>query len=100
MCCLLSEGSILATGSRDYSVNFWDVSTAQKLASNQTTLNMVTGLKHLDSNLFVQTSEDLKMRIWDANAQEVQSFALTQYFPVRNPTNSLDIFNKQFKFVE
>jgi hypothetical protein len=60
------DSRTLATGSRDYNVCFWDVPTGAKTAVANINQNMVTALKWVpgEANLVLQTSEDLKMRIW------------------------------------
>ena len=45
---------------------FWDVPTGVRTAVANINQNMVTALKWVpgEANLVLQTSEDLKMRIW------------------------------------
>ena len=74
---------VLCSGSRDYSVRWWDIETGVQKAANSITLNMVTALKWIEANDVLQTSEDLIMKVWDARTAAVsQNFPKTDYFPL------------------
>lgn len=56
----------LVTGSRDCSVRCWDVETGVELQRAKILRNVVLALRHVPfTRTFVQSSEDLKLRLWD-----------------------------------
>ncbi|KAK3282038.1 hypothetical protein CYMTET_10206, partial [Cymbomonas tetramitiformis] len=64
------------TGSRDYTVRVWDLNTAQQVRMNKISRNVVTCMAAFPSEpAFLQTSEDLQVRVWDSRDLSVaQSF--------------------------
>lgn len=66
------DGSYVYVGSRDYSVKQYDVSTGQAVATFSSPRNIVTsiavGSVGASTGLVYQSSEDLKIRIWDPRA--------------------------------
>ena len=61
----------MASGSRDQTTRLWDVETQKQLYSRKIERNAITYLKWLPNNedLFVECSEDLTLRMWDARAK-------------------------------
>jgi WD40 repeat protein len=57
----------LASGSRDQTTRLWDVETCQQLQSRKIDRNAITYIKWLPNNsdLFIECSEDLTLRLWD-----------------------------------
>ena len=56
----------LASGSRDYTIRIWDVSTHTHIVGSKINWNVVTHLKwQPNSQVLVQCSEDLRLRVWD-----------------------------------
>jgi WD40 repeat protein len=58
---------VLATGARDYKTVLWDLEEGKKTNMISIDRNMVTDMKWLpsDNNTFMQSSEDLRLRIFD-----------------------------------
>jgi len=63
----------LVSGSRDYSLRFWDVSTSSCIGMSSITQNVVTCVRWIPSrpHVCVQSSEDLTLRVWDARLRQV-----------------------------
>lgn len=59
-----SQSQYLASGSADWSMRLWDLNKLQELSKNVINWNVITSIKYC-SNLIIQTSEDLRLRIWD-----------------------------------
>lgn len=96
---------MLCSGSRDYSVRFWDTATAKEIRASADNLNVVTAVKWIPGETIVvqsefncrslssassfllrpsTASEDLTLRLWDSRTQSVvQRFSTDRYFPVR-----------------
>ena len=56
----------LASGSRDYTIRIWDGETHKHIVGSKVNWNVVTYLKWQPSTqLLIQCSEDLKLRVWD-----------------------------------
>ena len=73
-CISLGETN-LATGGRDYTTILWDLETQKAEFKNRIDRNMVTDMKWMpnDNNVFVQCSEDLRMRFFDIRDGVVES---------------------------
>lgn len=65
----LSQGFMIS-GSRDCSVQAWDLQTARVVNKSKILRNVVLGIKKVPHmpKTFVQTSEDLALRLWDVDA--------------------------------
>ena len=72
-----SDGSVLCSGSRDYSVRVWDVASGKCAHEYRAPRNVVTSLllaggdalsQHPSPGLLYQASEDLCVRVWDYRA--------------------------------
>jgi WD40 repeat protein len=57
----------LYTGSRDYSVKCWDITTQTCISKYSSARNVVTDMQFLGgtNHTLVQSSEDLSLRVWD-----------------------------------
>ena len=82
-----SDGTRIASGSRDTTIRVWDVATGKQRARNSTPRNLVTCLQWFpdNSSLLAQGSEDLSLRIWDVRTSVVkasQTFKGYVYFPL------------------
>lgn len=86
---------MICSGSRDYSIKIWDVSTGELIREYSCPRNIVTCViwpsfhdnitSPLDGNIVLQGSEDLCIRGWDVRQSSKQpSIHLTgfQYFPL------------------
>jgi len=60
-----SKGNYTVSGSSDWSVRVWDLNKCSEVSKSTINWNVVTSLKFISENTFVQTSEDLKIRVWD-----------------------------------
>jgi WD40 repeat protein len=68
-CSDLDNGNELCSGSRDYSVKFWDLTSEQCVSSVEIQLNVITDIQSIPlTNNYLQTSEDLMLRIWDSRS--------------------------------
>jgi WD40 repeat protein len=65
--CISLGETVLATGARDYKTVLWDLEEGKKTNMISIDRNMVTDMKWLpsDNNTFMQSSEDLRLRIFD-----------------------------------
>ena len=61
------DGTMLASGGRDQKTIVWDIEKVKAIKKSEIYRNVITYHKFLKSNpnLFIQTSEDLKLRLWD-----------------------------------
>ena len=61
------QGELLASAGRDCTTRVWNVETQQCISKRKISRNVVTGVKWLPNSpdLFVETSEDLYMRVFD-----------------------------------
>eukprot|EP00656_Telonema_subtile_P030927 TRINITY_DN3389_c0_g2_i26.p1 TRINITY_DN3389_c0_g2~~TRINITY_DN3389_c0_g2_i26.p1 ORF type:complete len:358 (-),score=21.69 TRINITY_DN3389_c0_g2_i26:323-1396(-) len=67
-----SHEQLLASGSRDCAVATWDVVTGQNISTRHIARNLVTAMSWLQSSTqFLQTSEDLHLRLWDSRSMQV-----------------------------
>ena len=57
--------NLLLSGSADWTVRLWDVFSETELNRNLINWNVVTSLMWKDENTAIQTSEDLRLRVWD-----------------------------------
>merc|ERR1711939_134196 len=79
------DGRSVASGSRDYSVRIYDITTGQLTQTYSAPRNIVTALEYSeDCRLLHQASEDLCVRVWDTRQSKnspsvhIESFV---YFP-------------------
>lgn len=65
--CLSLGETILATGARDYETILWDIEDQKETHKSRIDRNMVTDMKWMptDHNIFLQCSEDLRIRLYD-----------------------------------
>ena len=62
----LEDVNAACSGSRDYSVRHWDLTTAQCVQTASSSRNVVTSLRRCPGECaVVQSSEDLRIRTWD-----------------------------------
>jgi len=55
----------LASGSKDYSTRVWDLETQQAISVHKIERNIPSAIKWHCQNTYIQTSEDLHMRLYD-----------------------------------
>lgn len=82
-----TDGTLIASGSRDTTVRVWDSTTSKEITRNTTSRNLVTCMEWLpeNSSILVQGSEDLKLRLWDVRTNIIkssQTFTGYVYFPL------------------
>eukprot|EP00944_MAST-04C_sp_MAST-4C-sp1_P010775 g10775.t1 len=82
-----TDGSALASGSRDTTVRVWDPAASKEVVKSTTSRNLVTCLQWLPSNssILAQGSEDLKLRLWDVRSgimKASQTYSGYVYFPL------------------
>lgn len=70
------RNNLLLSGGPDWSIRLWDIFTQQELCKNIINWNVVTCLKWVDDNIAVQTSEDLRLRIWDIREKRISKSAV------------------------
>lgn len=58
------QSTYLASGSADWTMRLWDLVKLQELCKIGINWNVVTSIKYCE-NAIVQTSEDLRLRVWD-----------------------------------
>lgn len=64
-----ADGTVLCSGSRDYSVKVWDVASGKCTQEFRAPRNVVTSLLLApESPMLFQGSEDLCVRVWDSRA--------------------------------
>jgi len=68
--CLDSQSQYLASGSADWSLRLWDLNKLQELSKSVINWNVVTSIKYY-LNTIIQTSEDLRLRIWDVRNGQI-----------------------------
>ncbi|KAL0241399.1 hypothetical protein GEMRC1_006634 [Eukaryota sp. GEM-RC1] len=82
--CCARDGSWVCSGSRDYSLTLFDSQSLETLASAKPSRNVVTDMASFsgDSNseLILQTSEDLKINIWDTDLKFINRIDLPDFF--------------------
>lgn len=72
-------------GSRDYSVQLWDIGSGKSVAKQSISRNVVTCACWLnDEQLVWQGSEDLQLRLWDTRAFQKPAATIGgfTYFPL------------------
>ena len=62
--CQDISGNQLISGSSDWSLRLWDLCVCKEITRNVINWNVVTAVKWHEGSI-VQTSEDLRLRIWD-----------------------------------
>ena len=82
-----TDGTLIASGSRDTTVRVWDSTTSKEITRNTTSRNLVTCMEWLpeNSSILAQGSEDLKLRLWDFRTNIIkssQTFTGYVYFPL------------------
>jgi WD40 repeat protein len=70
------NNNFLLSGSADWTVRLWDVFGEAELNRNLINWNVVTSLQWKDDNTAVQTSEDLRLRIWDIREKQIWKSAV------------------------
>lgn len=69
---LALKHNIAISGSGDWSLRLWDLNTLTEIDRNVINWNVITCLKMIpDEPLVVQTSEDLRLRIWDLRERKI-----------------------------
>lgn len=84
--CRYSNSKVFS-GSRDYSVKLWDLTTSKCISEYSSPRNIVTSLCYSDkSDLLYQGSEDLCVRAWDPRTAianvPVHNYGGYVYFPL------------------
>jgi WD40 repeat protein len=69
-CLALSPtgGSILASGSQDFTIRFWDSTASQTVASAFQTTGPVTALVFMSIHVLASGSSDWTIKIWDTSS--------------------------------
>ena len=82
----VQDNLTLVSGGRDTILNIWDITTKEIIMKNTTTSrNVITCIKWNEQNVFVQGSEDLKVRIWDTRTSLLKPVDIINdyiYFPL------------------
>lgn len=73
---MCSQNHLLLTGSGDWTLRLWDMFTQEELDRNLINWNVVTSLAWANENLVVQTSEDLRLRLWDIREKKIMKSAV------------------------
>ena len=68
--------NLLLSGSSDWTIRLWDVFAQTELNKNLINWNVVTSLKWKDENTAIQTSEDLRLRVWDIREKQIWKSAV------------------------
>lgn len=70
------NGNFLLSGSSDWTVRLWDMFGQTEVNRNLINWNVVTSLMWKDENTAVQTSEDLRLRVWDIREKQIWKSAV------------------------
>lgn len=70
---LSSRNNFLLSGSSDWTMRLWDLSTHQEIRKSLINWNVITSIKWLDEYTAVQTSEDLRLRVWDIRGKSLKN---------------------------
>jgi WD40 repeat protein len=65
------NNNLLLSGSADWTIRLWDVFSETELNRNLINWNVVTSLMWKDENTAIQTSEDLRLRVWDIREKSI-----------------------------
>ena len=68
--------SMMVSGSSDWSIRLWDLLSTKEISKNVIHWNVVTCVKWIDCQTVVQTSEDLKIRVWDIRMSSLKEAAV------------------------
>lgn len=66
-----SDGSLLATGGKDYSAQLWDVTTGKRVARLQQAGNVLRLAFSRDGRYLATACDDRKARLWDVKSAEL-----------------------------